>query len=85
VTVLAIDQGTSGTKAIVVDPEDGVIGLAEIEVRPRYVEGGGVEVDPAELLRSVVDAGRAAIAQAGRPVGAVARATRVRRCLRGTR
>ena len=71
-TVLAIDQGTSGTKAIVVDPEDGVIGLAEIDVHPRYAEGGGVEVDPAELLRSVVDAGNAAVAQAGRPIDAVA-------------
>ena len=36
-TVLAIDQGTSGTKAIVVDPEDGVVGLAEVPVRPHYL------------------------------------------------
>jgi glycerol kinase len=72
VTVLAIDQGTSGTKAIVVDPEDGVISLAEVGVHPRYAEGGGVEVDPGELLRSVLDAGNAAAAQAARPIDAVA-------------
>jgi glycerol kinase len=71
-TVLAIDQGTSGTKAIVVDPDDGVVGLAEVDVHPRYLDGGGVEVDPDELLRSVLDAGRAAVAQAGRSVDVVA-------------
>jgi glycerol kinase len=71
VTVLAIDQGTSGTKAIVVDPQDGVVGLAEIEVHPRYLDGGGVEVDPEELWNSVLEAGRAAVARAGRAVDAV--------------
>ncbi|MGV0735601.1 FGGY family carbohydrate kinase [Mycobacterium syngnathidarum] len=70
-TVLAIDQGTSGTKAIVVDPEHGVVGLAEVPVNPRYLDGGGVEQDPAELLESVLGAGRAALEQAGRPVTAV--------------
>lgn len=70
-TVLAIDQGTSGTKAIVVDPEQGVVGLAEVPVHPRYLDGGGVEQDPAELLESVLGAGRAALEQAARPVEAV--------------
>ena len=40
--VLAIDQGTSGTKAIVVDPVDGVIAVAEEAVRPTYLPGGKV-------------------------------------------
>ena len=70
-TVLAIDQGTSGTKAIVVDPEDGVVGVAEVPVHPRYLDGGGVEQDPNELLESVLAAGRAAVAQAARPIEAV--------------
>ncbi|MBJ7384437.1 MAG: carbohydrate kinase [Mycolicibacterium sp.] len=70
-TVLAIDQGTSGTKAIVVDPAEGVVGVAEVAVHPRYLDGGGVEQDPRELLDSVLEAGRAAVAQAGRPVDAV--------------
>jgi glycerol kinase len=71
VTVLAIDQGTSGTKAIVVDPADGLVGLAEVPVHPRYLSGGGVEQDPDELLESVLSAGRAAVAQAGRPIDVV--------------
>ncbi|MCV7345836.1 FGGY family carbohydrate kinase [Mycolicibacterium rhodesiae] len=70
-TVLAIDQGTSGTKAIVVDPDEGVVGLAEVAVHPRYLEGGGVEQDPDELLESVLTAGRGAVAQANRSIDAV--------------
>ncbi|SDM03544.1 FGGY family carbohydrate kinase [Streptomyces wuyuanensis] len=69
--VLAVDQGTSGTKALVVCPERGVIGSGSADVRPRYGPGGTVEVDPARLLASVVDAGRQALAEAGEPVAAV--------------
>ncbi|MFI8291635.1 FGGY family carbohydrate kinase [Streptomyces sp. NPDC085614] len=69
--VLAVDQGTSGTKAIVVCPERGVIGSGSAPVRPRYLPGGLVEVDPRELLDSVIAAGRAALAEAGTPVAAV--------------
>lgn len=69
--VLAVDQGTSGTKALVVCPVRGVIGSASAPVRPRYLPGGRVEVDPRELLDSVIDAGRAALAAAGEPVVAV--------------
>ena len=70
-TVLAIDQGTSGTKAIVVDPERGVCGVAEVPVHPRYLDGGGVEQDPDELLESVLTAGRTAVTQAGTRIDAV--------------
>lgn len=69
--VLAVDQGTSGTKALVVCPERGVIGSGSVPVTPRYGTGGAVEADPAELLSSVLDAGRAALAEAGEPVTAV--------------
>ncbi|MFD9029620.1 FGGY family carbohydrate kinase [Streptomyces sp. NPDC059567] len=69
--VLAVDQGTSGTKALVVCPERGVIGSGTAPVRPRHLPGGLVEVDPAELYDSVVAAGRAALAEADTPVAAV--------------
>ncbi len=58
---LAIDQGTSGTKAIVVDEAGGVVSIAEVAVRPEYLPGGGVEQDPEALFDSVVDAGRQAL------------------------
>ncbi|WP_330336580.1 FGGY family carbohydrate kinase [Streptomyces sp. NBC_00557] len=69
--VLAVDQGTSGTKALVVCPERGVLGSGFAEVRPRYLPGGRVEADPAELYGSVVDAGRQALAEAGEDVVAL--------------
>ena len=69
---LAIDQGTSGTKAIVVDEAGHVVSIAEVAVRPEYLAGGGVEQDPEALFDSVVGAGRKALAQAGVSVAAVA-------------
>ena len=70
-TVLSIDQGTSGTKALVVDGDGNVLGLSERPVRPDYLPGGRVEQDPHELLASVVDAGRAAVSAAGVPIDVV--------------
>jgi glycerol kinase len=65
VNILAIDQGTSATKALVVGDDGAVLGLAEYPVHPAAGGGGAVEQDPAELLASVLAAGRAAIAQSG--------------------
>ncbi len=70
--ILAIDQGTSATKAIVVDQAGTVLSLAEVPLRPRYLEGGGVEQDPHALLESVLIAGRRAVSEAGVPLAAVA-------------
>jgi glycerol kinase len=70
--ILAIDQGTSGTKAIVVDEAGVVRALAEVPLHPRYLDGGGVEQDPEALWDSVVEAGRRAVVEAGVAVAAVA-------------
>jgi glycerol kinase len=69
--VLAVDQGTSGTKALVVCPERGVLGSGFAAVRPRHLSGGRVEADPEELYRSVTDAASRALAEAGEPVVAL--------------
>lgn len=63
--VLAIDQGTSGMKAIVVNEAGGIVGLAEVPVRPKYCGEGAVEQGPIALLDSVVEAGRAAMEETG--------------------
>ena len=62
--ILAIDQGTSGTKALVVD--DGIV-LSEssVAVRPTYLPDGRVEQDPSELLESVRVAGSKALSSVG--------------------
>jgi glycerol kinase len=70
--ILSIDQGTSSTKAIVVDETGALLALAQVPVRPAYLPDGGVEQDPAELLASVLDAGRQAVATAGVAIDALA-------------
>ncbi|MCU1427748.1 MAG: glycerol kinase [Actinomycetia bacterium] len=69
--VLAIDQGTSATKALVVTSDGTVLGEAEVPVPVIAGEDGSVEIDPEVLWRSVVDAGTEAIARAGVTVEAV--------------
>ena len=66
--VLAIDQGTSSTKAIVVADGGEVLGESSAPVSPRPAGQGAVEQDPEELLRSIVEAGRSALEQYGASV-----------------
>lgn len=70
--ILAIDQGTSGTKAVVVDDDGTVVASAECAVRPQYLPDGGVEQDPGELLDSVLDSGREAVKSAGGAIDVIA-------------
>jgi glycerol kinase len=70
--VLAIDQGTSATKALITGPGNQILGSGEVPVRTRTVGTDGVEADPEELFASVVAAGRQALASARAPAHAVA-------------
>jgi glycerol kinase len=65
--VLAIDQGTSATKALVVTEDGRLLGEASAPVTPHPGADGAVTQDPEELLESVLTAGRAAIKAAGGP------------------
>ena len=69
--VLAIDQGTSATKAVVVDDHGRLLAEVDQPFEGATYAGDGVEQDPAPLLASVVAAGRSALAVAGVPVGAI--------------
>lgn len=69
--ILAIDQGTSATKAILVGPGHDVLGSAEVPVAVRAA-GDAVETDPDELFQSVLTAGRAALRSASARADAVA-------------
>ena len=69
--ILAIDQGTSATKAVVVD-DGAVVAMVELPIHPRFSAGGVVEQDPGELLESVLAAGRSAVRDAGGAVDAIA-------------
>jgi glycerol kinase len=70
--ILAIDQGTSATKALLVGPGQQVLGTGEVPVRVRAVGTSGVEADPEELFQSVIEAGSRALAAARAPVDAIA-------------
>src|SRR5579872_3676605 len=68
--VLAIDQGTTGTTAMVLDGHGRILGRAYGEIRQFYPRPGWVEHDPEQIYRSVVRLGRQAIAAARiRPAG----------------
>jgi glycerol kinase len=72
VNILAIDQGTSATKAVLTGPGGQLLGAGEAPVRVRAAGPGGVEADPEELYQSVIAAGSQAVAAARAPAHAVA-------------
>ncbi len=68
--VLAVDQGTTGTTAMVLDGRGRILGRAYGEIRQFYPRSGWVEHDPEQIYRSVVRLGRQAIAASRiRPAG----------------
>jgi glycerol kinase len=69
--VLAIDQGTTATKAVVVTLDGTVLAEAEQPVPVRAGADGAVEADPEQLWQSVVTSGQLALDRAGVPVQAV--------------
>lgn len=64
--VLAIDQGTTSSRAIVFDGAMRVAGVGQQEFPQYYPASGWVEHDPEEIWSSVVATVKAALAQAGR-------------------
>ncbi|MEA3190314.1 MAG: glycerol kinase [Thermoplasmata archaeon] len=59
--VLAVDEGTTGVTALVLDAAGGVVGRAYREVGQAYPRPGWVEQDAAAMLEAVVWTGRAAL------------------------
>ena len=50
--ILALDQGTTSSRAILFDKAGGIHGTAQLEFRQYYPKDGWVEHDPNEILRS---------------------------------
>jgi glycerol kinase len=63
--ILAIDQGTTSTRAIVFDAALAPLATAQQEFPQLYPAPGLVEHDPERIWTSVVETARAAVAQAG--------------------
>jgi glycerol kinase len=70
--ILAIDQGTTGTTVLVVDPSMTVRGRGYREIPQLYPRPGEVEHDPEAIWRSVTEAIGAALADAGGAAGRIA-------------
>lgn len=63
--LLALDQGTSSSRAIVFDGQGAIVALAQRELRQSYPQPGWVEHDPAEIWATQRATAREALAQAG--------------------
>ncbi|HRC77815.1 MAG TPA: FGGY family carbohydrate kinase, partial [Kouleothrix sp.] len=70
--VLGIDQGGSGSRAIVLDAQGAVVGYGYQPVQRIYPRPGWVEQEPLAVAASVRGAISAALAQAGCDAGAIA-------------
>ncbi len=60
--ILAIDQGTTRTKALVFDARGRILAESSSEIPLTYPRPGWVEQDPRDLLQSVISNARAALA-----------------------
>ena len=63
--VLALDQGTTSSRAIIFDANMRVAAVSQQEFPQYFPQSGWVEHDPEDLWRSTVETARAAIAQIG--------------------
>src|SRR5919112_6000771 len=63
--LLAIDQGTTSTRAVVYDRQLRPVGQGQAEVAPAYPQSGWVEHDPAALVASVAPQVERALAESG--------------------
>jgi glycerol kinase len=62
--ILALDQGTTGSAALVLDESGAVRGHADREIAQHYPASGHVEHDPEEIFATTVAVGREALAAA---------------------
>jgi glycerol kinase len=63
--LLAIDQGTTSSRAIIFNAHGGICGLGQEEFSQHYPEDAWVEHDPEEIWQTTLNSCRKAIADAG--------------------
>jgi glycerol kinase len=63
--VMAIDQGTTSSRALIFDDRQRIVGLGQEEFPQHFPASGWVEHDPEDIWQTVIRSGRAAIAKAG--------------------
>ncbi|HWJ89132.1 MAG TPA: glycerol kinase GlpK [Pelagibacterium sp.] len=70
--ILAIDQGTTSSRALVFDKNMQVVGQGQKEFRQHFPKSGWVEHDPEDIWKSVLWSIRTALAKAGLEAGDIA-------------
>jgi glycerol kinase len=70
--ILALDQGTTSTRAILFDAAGQALATAGRPLRQSYPHDGWVEHDAEEIFQASVEVLKAAVAQSGRPMSDVA-------------
>ena len=63
--VLALDQGTTSSRAILFDASGAIAAVAQRELQQFYPQSGWVEHDPTEILTSQISCAEEALAKAG--------------------
>jgi glycerol kinase len=63
--ILALDQGTTSSRAIIFDENSGIRGMAQQEFKQLYPQSGWVEHDPQEIWSSQLAVARAALKKSG--------------------
>src|SRR5688572_7053747 len=64
-SILALDQGTTGSTALAIAQDGAVLGRGYREIPQHYPEPGWVEHDPDDLFLATLAAGREALRAAG--------------------
>ncbi len=64
-SILALDQGTTSSRALVVHEDGSILGAGRREFPQHFPEPGWVEHDPEQLVSSTLEAAREALAAAG--------------------
>lgn len=70
--ILALDQGTTSTRAVVFDRQGSALAEASRPLKQHYPADGWVEHDAEEIFDSAVEVMRQAVARCGRPLADVA-------------
>src|ERR1700722_228513 len=70
--LLALDQGTTSSRAIVFDHAGAVVSVAQREIRQIYPQSGWVEHDPMEIWASQLSVARQAMQKANATAGDIA-------------
>ncbi len=70
--IVALDQGTTSSRAVVFTPEGSIVSSSAIEFKQHYPKPGWVEHDPDDILSTQVESLRAAVRKAGISAGEIA-------------